>query len=473
MCKRLLCLTCCILVLGLATVESADLFVHYKLDEASGTVAADASGNGFDGIINGSTNWVDGTMGGALELTGSCNVTLPADVMGLTSVIGSVAFWMNADVPTGINTMFWAGDNTTGGGFGPENEMHVHLESAVADIWIGGELSFFAIADPNVHLHSDPAKGEEPGIPPVSPILLGDLNWHHAAATWDGDNGSMKLFVDGLLVMEKVYSFKPYDLTNIFLGQMGGGNRTYVGKLDDVRIYSNALSDEEVLFIYENQDVYVNDSPAAKPQEFVLNQNYPNPFNPTTTLSYQLAKNSDVLLTIYNQTGQKVRTLVQEKQGSGFQSINWDGRDDAGQQSSSGIYLYRLQVDNQVQTRKLMLVKQIVSERKLLIRNFAVIARRFLRQAQDKFCRSNLLKSKGIASLQQSSQGGILSHLSIFPLQNAEERIYLMPDYRRAFALGGTFLFTVVKFDRRPLLTSDLSRRMQRRAWEIVQINSI
>jgi len=48
-----------------------------------------------------------------------------------------------------------------------------------------------------------------------------------------------------------------------------------------------------------------------------------------------------------------------------------------------------------------------------------------------------------------------------------------MPDYRRAFVPGGTFLFTVVKFDRRPLLTSDLSRRMQRRAWEIVQINSI
>jgi len=357
MCKRLICLTFCILVLDFATGASADLLVHYKLDETSGAVAADASGNGFDGTINGSPSWVAGNLGGALEFTGTDNITLPADVMALTSVIGSVAFWMNADVPTGIYTMFWAGDNTTGGGFGPENEMHVHLESAVADVWIGGELSFFAIADPNVHLHSDPAKGEEPGTLPVSPTLLGDLNWHHVAATWDGDNGSMKLFIDGLLIMEKVYSFIPYELTNIFLGQMGGGNRTYVGMLDDVRIYSNVLSEEEVFFLFENQDVYVNDSPAAKPQEFVLNQNYPNPFNPTTTISYQLAKNSDVLLTIYNQTGQKVRTLVQEKQGSGFQFINWDGRDDAGQQLSSGIYLYRLQVDNKVQTRKLMLMK--------------------------------------------------------------------------------------------------------------------
>ena len=61
MCKRLLCLTCCILVLGLATVESADLFVHYKLDEASGTVAADASGNGL--TATGSGIYLAGTPG--------------------------------------------------------------------------------------------------------------------------------------------------------------------------------------------------------------------------------------------------------------------------------------------------------------------------------------------------------------------------------------------------------------------------
>jgi len=64
-----------------------------------------------------------------------------------------------------------------------------------------------------------------------------------------------------------------------------------------------------------------------------------------------------MLLTIYNQTGKNVHTLVQEKQGSGFQSINWDGCDDSGQQLRSGIYLYRLHVDNKVQTRKLMLIK--------------------------------------------------------------------------------------------------------------------
>jgi len=358
MCKRLICLTCFILVLGLATGASADLLVHYQLDETADTVATDASGNGFDGAVNGTADWVEGTVDGALEFWGTENITLPADVMGMTSMVGSVAFWMKADVPTSIYTIFWGGDNTTGGGFGPENEMHVHIEQGDGGaIWMGGELSFFAIADPNTFLFSDPAKGTEPGVTPVDPILMTDMVWHHVAATWDGGAGNVKLYIDGLLISEAAYVSTAYELTNIFMGMMGGGGRRYIGILDDVRIYSNAISDEEVYNIYEGIEVHVNDNPGANPQEFVLNQNYPNPFNPTTTISYQLAKNSDVLLTIYNQTGQKIRTLVQEKQGSGFQSINWDGRDDAGQQLSSGIYLYRLQVDNKVQTRKLMLVK--------------------------------------------------------------------------------------------------------------------
>ncbi|MBN1561387.1 T9SS type A sorting domain-containing protein [candidate division KSB1 bacterium] len=356
MCKRLICLPCLFFVLGLATVASADLLVHYKFDETSGAVAVDASGNGFDGVINGSTNWVPGTLDGALEFTGNCNVTLPADQMGLYADMGSVAFWMNAGVPSGIYTMFWAGDNTTGGGFGAENEMHVHLESAVTDIWIGGELSFFAIADPNVHLHSDPAKGADPAAVPVSPLLLSDLQWHHVAATWSAGD-KMTLYVDGEFISEAEYESTGYALTNIYLGQMAAGTRTYVGMLDDVRIYSNAFTEEEVFYLFENPEDRIDYSPVAKPQEFVLHQNYPNPFNPATTISYHLAKDGDVLLTIYSQTGHKVRTLVQEKRGSGFQSVRWDGRDDAGQQVSSGIYLYRLQVDEKVQTRKLLLLK--------------------------------------------------------------------------------------------------------------------
>ncbi len=347
--------TLCVLCLALVTVASANLLVHYTFDETSGAVATDASGNGYDGTINGTTTWVAGYVDGALEFTGDSNVEIPAASMELYSDVGSVAFWMKADVPTSIYTMFWGGDNTTGTGFGPENEMHVHLESAVTDIWAGGELSFFAIAEPSVHLFSDPAKGTNPATPPASPILMGDLEWHHVAAVWSDGDSKMRLYIDGEIVTEADYVSTGYPLNVMFLGQMGSGNRKFIGSLDDVRIYSNALTDQEVLDIAVNPSV-VNSS-QTNPRDFTLHQNYPNPFNPTTTISYHVEKNSDVMLAIYNQNGQKICTLVQESQGFGFHSVHWDGRDDVGQQQSSGVYLYRLRVNDQVQTRKLMLIK--------------------------------------------------------------------------------------------------------------------
>ena len=240
--RKLIYVTCFILLLSLMSNASAALLVHYKLNETFSTIAFDSSGNGYDGAINGSPNWVTGIMGGALEFTGGDNITLPANEMGMSSDIGSVAFWMNADVPTGIYTMYWAGDNTTGGGFGAENEMHIHLESA-NQYWLGGELSFFAIANPNTFLHTDPTKGAA-GSTPIDPILLGDLQWHHIAATW-GD-GSVKLYVDGVIISETAYTSSGYNLTNIYLGQMANASRTYIGILDDVQIYNHALSDAEV-----------------------------------------------------------------------------------------------------------------------------------------------------------------------------------------------------------------------------------
>ncbi len=93
------------------------------------------------------------------------------------------------------------------------------------------------------------------------------------------------------------------------------------------------------------------------PETFRLEQNYPNPFNPTTVISYQLSKASNIELTIYNQLGQEVRTLVSGRQSAATHHVQWDGRDNVGKQVVSGVYLYRLRADEFVQARKMVVLR--------------------------------------------------------------------------------------------------------------------
>ena len=90
----------------------------------------------------------------------------------------------------------------------------------------------------------------------------------------------------------------------------------------------------------------------AAPENFTLAQNYPNPFNPVTTISYELPKDSDVTLTIYDITGRLIETLVNEKQQPGYYSVQWDAS-----QYSSGVYIYRIQADGFSAVKKCLLIK--------------------------------------------------------------------------------------------------------------------
>lgn len=88
------------------------------------------------------------------------------------------------------------------------------------------------------------------------------------------------------------------------------------------------------------------------PSSMELEQNYPNPFNPTTTIEFALPKSGEVSLKIYNSIGQEVATLVDEEMTPGTYNTIWDATGMA-----SGVYFYRLQASEFVQTKKLLLLR--------------------------------------------------------------------------------------------------------------------
>jgi len=112
-------------------------------------------------------------------------------------------------------------------------------------------------------------------------------------------------------------------------------------------------------FEYSDTIVGIPETTARRsPKAFSLEQNYPNPFNSATCIRYHLSTNADVMLEVYNVLGQKVRTLARKSQAAGLHSITWDGKDDLDKDTGSGIYFYRMKVDDEsLQTKKLLLLR--------------------------------------------------------------------------------------------------------------------
>jgi hypothetical protein len=88
-----------------------------------------------------------------------------------------------------------------------------------------------------------------------------------------------------------------------------------------------------------------------------LHQNFPNPFNPGTTIRYDVARNGQVTITIFNVLGQKVRTLLDQARPAGYWSIDWDGRDNRGAAAASGVYFCKLETPGFTSARKMTLVR--------------------------------------------------------------------------------------------------------------------
>ena len=101
----------------------------------------------------------------------------------------------------------------------------------------------------------------------------------------------------------------------------------------------------------------VEDDPVSRPVATALMQNHPNPFNHSTVIPYRLSQRQRVTLKVYDLAGQMILSLTTGAVPEGRHEARWDGRDRAGRPVASGVYLYRLQTEELVLTRVMLLVR--------------------------------------------------------------------------------------------------------------------
>ncbi len=168
-----------------------------------------------------------------------------------------------------------------------------------------------------------------------------------------GESGNWQtmLIVNGLGIIEQRYvdlnNFLNEDELYIRLLFTSDNSEEYIGWfVDDIHLILN-----QELSISEN----VNDD--NWPHAIELHAAYPNPFNPTTTFRFSLPQTASIKFSIYNLQGRLVRSLFDGIHEAGEQSIVWDATDDTGQKLSSGVYIYSLEMADQFQSGKVVLLK--------------------------------------------------------------------------------------------------------------------
>lgn len=114
------------------------------------------------------------------------------------------------------------------------------------------------------------------------------------------------------------------------------------------------------VMVDDNQTTFTvvgNTNDQLIPTEWSLSQNHPNPFNSATQIWYEVPMNSRVTIEVFNLLGQRLQTLVNEVKKAGKYQTQWNGLDEKGRPVGSGIYIYRMEANNYLAMKKMVLVQ--------------------------------------------------------------------------------------------------------------------
>ncbi|MFC1682589.1 T9SS type A sorting domain-containing protein [Candidatus Zixiibacteriota bacterium] len=174
-----------------------------------------------------------------------------------------------------------------------------------------------------------------------------NLSWRVESET---DNAGFRLYRDGSeIAFVKSLGNSETARTYTWIDQDVTPGVTYTYRIADVDIDGSESMHEF--------EATVTPMSISVPTEFSLAQNYPNPFNADTQIEFSLAQAGHTNLTIYNTTGQVVRTLVDGQMDARVHQIRWNGRNESGQLVSSGIYFYRLASGTFAETKKMSFIR--------------------------------------------------------------------------------------------------------------------
>ena len=304
------------------------LAAAYAFDESNGTATADSSEHGNTGILHGAT-FVAGKHGNAVSFDGqadyvevSNSASLDIGGSGLT-----IAFWAriqstNSGVDYVIVGKPWSGSSMPS----PFYQYGVEYSNS------GNKTVDLFFGDPSGGLHGPYRMSAPPGV------------WTHVAYTYDGN--TVHGYLDGV---ERLSTADPATLVargnSLRLGVDGAYQQFYDGALDDLRLYSRALTAAEIRSVMETP---VGSAPTVGAPigsgelRLALSAAVPNPFHGKTRVTFTLPTRLDVELRVFDALGRIVRTLARGAFDPGTHEIEWNGLDEAGDAAAPGRYFVRL-----------------------------------------------------------------------------------------------------------------------------------
>ena len=156
-------------------------------------------------------------------------------------------------------------------------------------------------------------------------------------------------FNDQTIILDTTLADTSFTLNNL------DGLTIYYWRVSAENQYGSSLWSGS--FGFRTQEVVGVKDREEIPTEYNLYQNYPNPFNPTTEIKFSIPKSGNVELRVYDILGREVMELVNENFAAGSYTVEWNGKNNYGNQVPSGVYIYTIRSGQFISSKKMILLK--------------------------------------------------------------------------------------------------------------------